>query len=64
MVKHGYVELNNDTASNVALDVIQKQFEANGRVIPIEDGIYLSDDEEIIVDPKSFTHPLEIKINE
>lgn len=62
--KQGYVTLDESTTTKIALDAVQRQFEVNQKVIPIEDGIYLSNNEEIIVDPKSFVHPLEISHNE
>ena len=58
-IKNGYKQLNNIAAAKIALDVVVEQFNKNGKVIPIEDGIYLSNNEKIIIDPKVFTHPLE-----
>lgn len=51
-------ELSDELASKIALGVVQKRFTENNNETPIEDGISLSDSEEIIVDPKKFTHPL------
>ena len=42
------------------LDLAQKRFKASNNQVPVENGIYCSEvDGEVVVDPKSFTHPLE-----
>ena len=49
-----------ESAEKFALDLAQKRFKASGNQVPVENGIYFSlTDGEVIVDPKSFTHPLE-----
>ena len=71
LIKHYYVwitpdyaqinykrELTVDVARNIALDVVKKRFIENGKEVPIEDGVSLSDSEEVLVDPKSYIHPL------
>lgn len=63
-IKQGYTALDEPTTIKIALDAVQRQFEVNQKVIPIEDGLYLSNNEEIIVDPQSFRHPLELTQNE
>lgn len=57
-IKKGYTQLDNAAATKIALDVVMEQFNKNGKIIPIEDGMYLSNDEKIIINPKVFTHPL------
>lgn len=62
--KKNTVVLDDQVAKSIALDIVKQKFEENGRETPIEDGIYLSGEEVVIVDPKTFIHPVEVKNHE
>jgi len=63
LIKEYYVWISGkdiESAGKFALDLAQKRFKASNNQVPVENGIYCSEvDGEVVVDPKSFTHPLE-----